>query len=59
MLVGHNPGMEDFIRYLTGELEPMPTAAIAVMSLEVDSWAGVTGRCGRLDMVLRPRDLMK
>ncbi len=59
MLVGHNPGMEDFIRYLTGEIEPMPTAAVAVISLEVETWADVTGRCGRLEMVLRPRDLMK
>src|SRR5262245_28678735 len=31
MLIGHNPGMEGFIRFLTGKLEPMPTAAIAVI----------------------------
>src|SRR6476660_325931 len=26
MLVGHNPGMEGFIRFLTGDYEQMPTA---------------------------------
>jgi phosphohistidine phosphatase len=58
MLVGHNPGMEDFIRFLTGQLEPMPTAAVAVVSLDVDSWADITGSCGRVDRVLRPKELM-
>ena len=33
MIVGHNPGMEGFVRYLTGEMEPMPTAALAVIEL--------------------------
>lgn len=58
MLVGHNPGMEGFIRYLTGEIEPMPTAAVAVISLDIESWAAATDSCGMLDMVLRPRDVM-
>lgn len=58
MLVGHNPGMEGFIRYLTGEIESMPTGAVAVVSLDIDSWAAATDSCGTLDMVLRPRDLM-
>lgn len=59
LLVGHNPGTEGFIRYLTGEIEPMSTAAVAVISLDIDSWADVTGECGWLGMVLRPKDLMK
>ncbi len=59
MLVGHNPGIEGFIRYLTGDIEPMPTAAVAVVSLDIESWAAATDSCGMLDMVLRPRDLMK
>lgn len=58
MLVGHNPGIEGFIRYLTGEIEPMPTAAVAVVSLDIESWADATDNCGTLNMVLRPRDLM-
>ena len=38
MLVGHNPGIEGFIRFLTGQLEPMPTAALAVINLKIDNW---------------------
>src|SRR5687767_9333300 len=38
MLVGHNPGMEGFVRLLTGGLEPMPTAALAVIDLDIASW---------------------
>lgn len=59
LLVGHNPGIEGFIRYLTGKLEPMPTAALAVIEIDVDSWGEVTGGCGRLKEVIRPRDEME
>lgn len=58
LLVGHNPGIEGFIRYLTGKLEPMPTAALAVIELEVDSWCDVDDGCGKLKAVVRPRDEM-
>ncbi len=58
LLVGHNPGIEGFITYLTGELEPMPTAALAVIELEVDSWCNVDDGCGELKAVIRPRDEM-
>lgn len=58
MLIGHNPGIEGFIQYLTGEVEPMPTAAIAVISLDVNTWAEATGGCGRVETVFRPKDLM-
>src|SRR5205814_10540325 len=30
MLVGHNPGTEGLVRVLTGQSEPMATAAIAI-----------------------------
>lgn len=59
MVVGHNPGMEGFIRYLTGDLESMPTAAIAVIELEIDSWSKITGPCGKVAEVIRPKDEMK
>lgn len=59
MIVGHNPGMEGFIRYLTGELQPMPTAALAVIHLNIDKWRDVGGNSGRLSKVFRPKDEMK
>ena len=59
MLVGHNPGVEGFILYLTGRLEPMPTAALAVIELNVDEWNAVDDGCGELRKVYRPKDEMK
>jgi len=32
LLVGHNPGIEDFVKLLTGVYEPMSTAAMAVLA---------------------------
>lgn len=57
MLVGHNPGVEGFISYLTGQLEPMPTAALAVVDLEIDCWDEITEGCGNLGHVFRPKEL--
>jgi len=59
MLVGHNPGMEGTIRVLTGEAEPMPTAAIAIINLEIDSWKEISAGTGKLQAVVRPRDEME
>jgi phosphohistidine phosphatase len=58
MLVGHNPGMEGFIRYLTGRIEPMPTAALAVIELNVDSWKDLDADCGKVHEIIRPKDEM-
>ncbi len=59
MIVGHNPGIEGFIRFLTGELEPMPTAALAVIDLNIDKWNDTNEWCGTLQTVIRPKDVMK
>lgn len=59
MLVGHNPGIEGFIRFLTGSLEPMPTAALAVIELGIDKWNVISEGCGKLQKVFRPKDEMK
>lgn len=58
LLVGHNPGIEGFIRHLTGEIQSMPTAGLAVIELEIDSWDDVTDGCGELKDMIRPRDEM-
>lgn len=59
MIVGHNPGMEGLIRFLTGDIERMPTAALAVIELNIDQWGGVDDRCGALIKVYRPKDEMR
>ena len=54
MVVGHNPGLEYLIEELTGEDEFMPTAAVAVISLEGE-WSGTLR--GQLVDVIRPREI--
>lgn len=58
LLVGHNPGFEGFVRYLTGVLEPMPTAALAVIDLDITKWGEVNERSGELKLLIRPKDEM-
>ncbi|HKP68184.1 MAG TPA: histidine phosphatase family protein [Pyrinomonadaceae bacterium] len=59
MIVGHNPGMEGFIRVLTGRLESMPTAALAIIDLDIASWADIGADRGILRQVIRPKDEAK
>lgn len=59
LLVGHNPGIEGFIRFLTGELQSMPTAALAVIDLDIEKWDELSQNCGRLIRIIRPKDEMK
>jgi len=58
MLVGHNPGMEGFLRFLTGQLEPMPTAALALIELETNSWSAIHDASGELKTIFRPKEVM-
>jgi phosphohistidine phosphatase len=48
VLVGHNPGLEDLVSLLTGEWAPMPTSALAVITIP-GSWS----TAGRQPAVLR------
>ena len=57
LVVGHNPGLEEFVLHLTGQTEPMPTAALAEVSLDIDSWQSLSSPPGgRLVRVWRPRE---
>lgn len=38
MVVGHNPTMEQLVRHLTGQIERMPTAALAHIEISIRSW---------------------
>ncbi len=57
LLVGHNPGLENLIKFLTGKIEAMPTAALAVINIEIDSWKNVNAANGNLQILLRPKEL--
>ena len=57
LVVGHNPGLEEFVRLLTGQAETMSTAALAEVSLDIDSWQYLaTPPGGRLVRVWRPKE---
>jgi phosphohistidine phosphatase len=57
LLVGHNPGMEDLLETLTGEKQGMPTAALARIILDVEKWSKVRERVGRLEWLVRAKEL--
>ncbi len=60
LVVGHNPGMEELVGRLTGlsEPEPMPTAALAHIRLEIDHWKELRVTSdGRLIDLWRPSEL--
>jgi phosphohistidine phosphatase len=56
MLVGHNPGLEGLLKMLTHEAEAMPTAALAVVDLRIDSWKEIHIDCCSLRTLIRPKD---
>jgi len=67
LMVGHNPGLEDLIFDLVPDdgSSPLrdvvevkfPTAAFAVLELNIDRWADLTDKCGKLVHLTRPRDI--
>jgi phosphohistidine phosphatase len=59
LIVGHNPGMEGLVRALTGRSESMPTAALAVIDLDIDDWASIKPGSGTLLEVIRPKDMQQ
>jgi len=41
MIVAHNPGLESYLQELTGDFESMPTASLALLELQVNTWEEV------------------
>ena len=67
MLVGHNPGFEGLVRVLAGENARMPTAALAVLDLEINDWSEIYDECialeeievcGKLRTLILPKEEM-
>jgi phosphohistidine phosphatase len=58
MIVGHNPGLEELIALVTGEREPLPTAALAQIALPIERWSAFdTAIRGTLIGLWRPKEL--
>jgi phosphohistidine phosphatase len=56
LIVGHNPGFEQLVEILTSELHAMPTAALAQIELQIESWSE-TIRGGRLNNLFKPKEI--
>ena len=54
MLVGHNPGFEMLLGFLTGQIRAMPTAALAKITFNTDSWKEIRGDDGTLERLVIP-----
>lgn len=55
MLVGHQPTWSMLVASLTGERADMKTATVAVIELDLESWAELPRASGKLTRVLKPR----
>jgi phosphohistidine phosphatase len=57
MIVGHNPAMEELLTGLTGEHQPMTTAALAQVELPVEKWSEISfGMQASLVNLWRPKE---
>ena len=57
MLVGHNPGFENLLSFLTGDDRHMPTCALARIDFAAASWREISEASGRLESFITPKDL--
>jgi phosphohistidine phosphatase len=58
LIVGHNPGLEEFVELLTGEIHLMPTCSLAHVKFRVDKWSEIDNKIrGQVGEIWRPRDL--
>jgi phosphohistidine phosphatase len=58
MVVGHNPGIEELVEWLSGVEERMPTAALACFRLSIDHWRDLKpGQRYELTHLWRPKEL--
>ncbi len=58
-IISHNPALTELINWLLGrwQLDNLPTAGYAELSLEVDSWHDVAAGCANLAFTLFPKNL--
>lgn len=55
-VVGHNPGVAEILRYLTGEGREVHTSTVALVEFDIDNWAEVTGDSGKLTYYSSPKE---
>ena len=55
VLIGHNPGLEELLAFLTGEQRRMPTCALVKIKFEFASWKEVKAGGGSLEWFTTPK----
>jgi phosphohistidine phosphatase len=44
LIIGHNPGLEELVEMLTGEIHLMSTCSLAHVKLHVDKWSDIDNK---------------
>ena len=44
LIVGHNPGLEELVEMLTGEIHLMPTCSLAQVKFRVGKWSDIDNK---------------
>jgi phosphohistidine phosphatase len=57
MMIGHNPGFEELVAFLSGEPRRMPTCGLAKIRVEAASWKDVKAGEGTLEWFIAPKEL--
>jgi len=58
LVIGHNPGLEEFLEPLAGAYIPLSTAALAQVEVAVDAWGDLAAETsGNLIQVWQPGEL--
>jgi phosphohistidine phosphatase len=57
MMIGHNPGFEELVAFLSGEHRRMPTCGLAKIRLDVANWKDVRAGEGTLEWFIVPKEL--
>lgn len=56
LLVGHNPGLSDFLRLLLDrEHDDLPAASVAVINFDVPEWVDIEDGGGDLEWLITPK----
>ena len=54
-IVGHNPGLSDMVKQLSGQELWLPTCGMAEIELDIESWEATFEDTGRLYNVMTPK----
>lgn len=55
LVIGHNPGLEEWLTLLCGAGGHLPTAGLAALAVEVERWSELEPGQGRLQWLFIPR----